>query len=90
MAARSAAEAAKGRAALAGMSTLSDLSELKLEQEGKAARVAGEWKEYVKADGRVWYYNTNDGKQTWIKPDVFVKLDEVQAAAAAANSARGT
>ena len=56
----------------------------------RAARVAGEWKEYVKADGRVWYYNTNDGKQTWIKPDVFVKLDEVQAAAAAANSARGT
>ena len=90
MAAQNAAEAEKGRAVLAGMSDLADLADLKLEREEKVGRVAGVWKEYIKADGRVWYYNTDTGKQTWIVPEEFAKLDEVKAAAAAANAGRGT
>ena len=48
------------------------------------------WKEYIKADGRIWYYNTETKIQTWIQPEEIKKLDEVKAAAEAANQARGT
>eukprot|EP00325_Prymnesiales_sp_UTEX-LB-985_P008206 CAMPEP_0174711618 /NCGR_PEP_ID=MMETSP1094-20130205/12882_1 /TAXON_ID=156173 /ORGANISM="Chrysochromulina brevifilum, Strain UTEX LB 985" /LENGTH=155 /DNA_ID=CAMNT_0015910581 /DNA_START=32 /DNA_END=499 /DNA_ORIENTATION=+ len=78
------------RGSLSSMDSLSGLSELKLELEGQVGRVAGVWKEYIKNDGRKWYYNTETGKMQWIVPEEFVKLDEVSAAAAAANSARGT
>lgn len=36
------------------------------------------------------YYNTETKIQQWIVPDEFKKLDEIQAAAAAKNEARGT
>ena len=52
--------------------------------------MAGVWKEYIKNDGRKWYYNTETKKQTWIVPDEIKKLDEVSAAAKAKNEARGT
>jgi hypothetical protein len=79
------------RASLSGMESLSGLSSMKLElEEGKAKRVAGPWKEYVKNDGRKWYYNTETSTQTWKKPEEFVTLDKVAEAAAAANAARGT
>jgi len=42
------------RSSLAGMDSLSGLSEMKLEREEKEGRVAGEWKEYIKNDGRKW------------------------------------
>jgi len=78
------------RASLAGMESLKGLSELSLErEEGRAGRVAGEWKEYIKADGRKWYYNTESGKMQWAVPEEFAKLDEVAAAAAEKNAARG-
>lgn len=89
-AAQSAAEAEKGRNILSGMSDLADLADLKLEREERVGRTAGVWKEYIKADGRVWYYNTDSGKQTWIQPEEFAKLDAVKEAAAAANAGRGT
>jgi len=77
------------RSSLSSMDSLSDLAELKIEQEGREGRTAGVWKEYVKADGRIWYYNSETKIQTWMQPDEFKKLDEVSAAAAAANDARG-
>ena len=36
------------------------------------------------------YYNTETKIQTWMVPDEIKKLDEVKAAAAAANEKRGT
>ena len=42
------------RSQLAGMDSLSGLSDLKLEREEKVGRTAGVWKEDIKADGRVW------------------------------------
>ena len=78
------------RSSLAGMDSLSGLSELKLEQDGREGRKAGVWKEYIKGDGRKWYYNTETKIQTWKVPDEIKKLDEVAAAAAAANEARGS
>jgi len=87
--ARETSEADKGRAALAGMSTLSSLAGQKLELEGgKAGRIAGQWKEYVKADGKKWYYDTVTCTMTWNKPEVFKKMDEVSEAATAANIER--
>merc|ERR1711968_321432 len=77
------------RSALSSMDSLSSLNEMKLETEGKAGRVAGKWKEYIKNDGRKWYYNTESGKMQWAVPDEFKVLDEVAAAAAKANAARG-
>jgi hypothetical protein len=78
------------RSNLAGMEQLADLKDLKLErEEGREARKAGVWKEYVKADGRKWYYNTDTKKQTWVQPEEFKKLDEISAAAAAKNEERG-
>jgi len=77
------------RSSLAGMDSLSGLAELKLERDGREGRTAGVWKEYVKQDGRKWYYNQETKIQTWNVPDEFKKLDEVAAAAAAANNARG-
>ena len=55
------------RASLSSMQSLSSLSSMKLEleEDGKAGRVAGPWKEYVKNDGRKWYYNTETSKMTW-------------------------
>ena len=47
------------RESLAGMESLSGLSELKLEREEQEGRKAGVWKEYIKSDGRKWYYNNN-------------------------------
>ena len=35
------------------------------------------------------YYNTETKSQTWIKPEEIQKLDDVKAAAEAANEARG-
>ena len=71
------------------MAGLEDLKELSLEREnGKEGRVVGAWKEYIKSDGRKWYYNTETSVQTWMAPDEFKKLDEVAAAAAAANEER--
>lgn len=78
------------RSSLGSMETLSDLSSMKLEMEEKEGRTAGVWKEYVKSDGRKWYYNTENGTQQWTVPEEFVKLDEISAAAAAANAERGT
>ena len=43
----------------------------------------------VKNDGRKWYYNTDTKKMTWMQPEEFAKLDEIAAAAKAANEARG-
>merc|ERR1712070_875593 len=77
------------RSSLAGMDSLSGLSDLKIEVDGREGRKAGVWKEYVKQDGRKWYYNTETKIQTWVVPEEFKKLDEVAAAAAAANDARG-
>merc|ERR1719310_1957103 len=76
------------RSQLAGMDSLSGLSDLKLEREEKVGRTAGVWKEYIKADGRVWYYNTETKIQTWVTPDEIKKLDAISAAAAAKNEAR--
>merc|ERR1719199_520283 len=73
------------RSSLAGMESLSGLAELKIEREEVEGRKAGVWKEYVKADGRKWYYNTETKIQTWKVPDEIKKLDEVAAAAAAAS-----
>lgn len=70
------------------LSTLSDLSELSLDEGEKIGRTAGNWKEYIKNDGRIWYYNTETGEQLWRAPPEFVKLDEVSAAATAQNDAR--
>lgn len=43
------------RSQLAGMESLSGLSEMSLEREsGKEGRTVGEWKEYIKNDGRKW------------------------------------
>jgi hypothetical protein len=53
-------------------------------------RKAGDWKEYIKSDGRKWYYNVETKKMQWKVPEEFVKLDEISAAAAAKNEARGT
>ena len=39
---------------------------------------AGVWKEYVKADGRKWYYNTETRVMQWTVPEPFCKLDEVR------------
>ena len=78
------------RSSLGSMDSLSGLSELKLEMEEKEGRKVGVWKEYIKADGRIWYYNTETKIQTWIQPEEIKKLDEVKAAAEAANQARGT
>ena len=85
-------ETADFRASLANMESLSGLSEMKLELEDglREGRKAGVWKEYIKNDGRKWYYNTETKIQQWIVPDEFKKLDEIQAAAAAKNEARGT
>ena len=47
--------AAKGRAALAGMSSLSDLKELSLEPKQDECVTIGDWKEYTKANGKKWY-----------------------------------
>mmetsp|Transcript_23731 Transcript_23731/g.60688 ORF Transcript_23731/g.60688 Transcript_23731/m.60688 type:complete len:159 (-) Transcript_23731:212-688(-) len=82
-------EVAATRAALSSMSSLSDLSEMKLEQDGTEGRVVGVWKEYIKSDGRKWYYNTETRKMTWMVPDEIKKLDEVSAAAAKKNEERG-
>ena len=87
---KEAADVTAFRSSLGSMESLSGLADLKLEREEKEGRKAGVWKEYIKADGRVWFYNTETKIQTWIKPDEFVKLDEVKAAAEAANQARGT
>ena len=66
------AAAAKGREALAGMSGLSDLSSLSLDQEEMGeARILGDWKEYTKSNGKVWYYQISTGKMQWTVPDVF-------------------
>ena len=70
-------------------STLADLSELSLDDGEKIGRTVGNWKEYIKSDGRVWYYNTETGEQVWRAPECFAKLDEVSAAAAEQNAARG-
>jgi len=79
------------RSSLSSMDQLSDLSERSLEKrEGRAGRTAGVWKEMIKADGRKWYYNTDNGTQQWTVPEEFLKLDEISAAAAAANAERGT
>ena len=78
------------RGSLAGMESLAGLSDLKLEREEKEGRRAGVWKEYIKNDGKKWYYNTETKIQQWIVPDEFKKLDEIAAAAAAKNEARGT
>ena len=78
------------RSSLAGMDSLSGLADLKLEREEREGRKAGPWKEYIKPDGKVWYYNTETKIQTWMVPDEIKKLDEVKAAAAAANEKRGT
>ena len=43
----------------------------------------------IKSNGRKWYYNTETKIQTWNVPDETKKLDEVSAAAVAANEARG-
>ena len=72
------------------MDSLSGLAELKLEREEAEGRKAGVWKEYIKPDGKRWYYNTETKVQTWNVPDEIRKLDEVKAAAEAANQARGT
>jgi len=77
------------RSSLASMDTLAGLSDLKLEREEVQGRIAGVWKEYVKPDGKKWYYNTETKVQTWNVPEEFVKLDAVKAAAEAANAARG-
>ena len=77
------------RSTLGSMDSLAGLSDLKLEVEGKEGRVVGVWKEYIKGDGRKWYYNTETKIQTWMVPDEIKKLDEVKAAAAA-NEKRGT
>ena len=77
------------RSSLGGMESLSGLSELKLEREEVEGRTAGPWKEMIKNDGRIWYYNTETKSQTWIKPEEIQKLDDVKAAAEAANEARG-
>lgn len=37
-----------------------------------------------------WYYNSETKSQTWVVPDEIKKLDEISAAAKAANDARGT
>ena len=78
------------RASLGSMEQLSALSEMKLETGEKVGRVAGVWKEYIKSDGRKWYYNTETSIMQWKVPDEYKVLDEVAAAAAAANEARGT
>ena len=53
-------------------------------------RTAGDWKEYLKSDGRKWYYNVETKKMQWKVPEEFEKLDAIAAAAAAKNEARGT
>lgn len=63
------------RSSLGSMDSLSGLSELKLEMEEKEGRKVGVWKEYIKADGRKWYYNTETKIQTWKVPDEIKKLD---------------
>ena len=78
------------RSSLGSMESLSGLNELKLEREEREGRKAGVWKEYVKPDGKCWYYNTETKIQTWIVPDEIKKLDEVSAAARAKNEARGS
>ena len=78
------------RSSLASMESLSGLSELKLEREEAEGRTAGVWKEYIKKDGKKWYFNTETKIQTWKVPDEIKKLDEISAAAAAKNEARGT
>merc|ERR1719424_2337205 len=88
MASRESLEAERSRASLAGMSQLSGLAEMSLErEEGKEGRQEGVWKEYVKADGRKWYYNTETRVMQWTVPEPFCKLDEVAAIAKAANEA---
>ena len=57
---------------------------------GTQGRKAGDWKEYIKNDGRKWYYNVETKKMQWTVPEEFVKLNEIAAAAAAKNEARGT
>merc|ERR1712124_214457 len=79
MASRESLEAERSRASLAGMSQLSGLAEMSLErEEGKEGRQEGVWKEYVKADGRKWYYNTETRVMQWTVPEPFCKLDEVR------------
>jgi hypothetical protein len=62
-------DAAKGRAALAGMSGLSDLGGMSLDKAEASVRVVGDWKEYTKADGKKWYYHIPSGKMQWAVPD---------------------
>lgn len=84
------ANVAAFRSSLGSMDSMKELSELKLEEpEGKKGRIVGPWKEYIKSNGRKWYYNTETKIQTWNVPDEIKKLDEVSAAAVAANEARG-
>ena len=68
-----AAEAAKGREALAGMSSLSDLKELSIEPAKEECVVIGDWKEYTKSNGKKWYYQISTGKMQWTVPDEFRK-----------------
>ena len=70
---KEAAEAAKGRAALAGMSSLSDLKELSIEPAKEECVVIGDWKEYTKSNGKKWYYQISTGKMQWTVPDEFRK-----------------
>jgi len=72
--ARASEDAERGRAALAGLSTLSDLSGLGSSldsKEGEPFVQKGDWKMYTKSDGRVWYYNVGTGKMQWATPDEF-------------------
>ena len=59
--------AEQGRAALAGMSSLQDLSGMSLDRE--ECREIGDWKEYTKSNGKKWYYHKPTGTMQWQMPD---------------------
>ena len=54
-----------------------------------AGSESGRLKEYIKSDGRKWYYNVETKKCRKV-PEEFEKLDAIAAAAAAKGEARGT
>ena len=60
-------EAEQGRAALAGMSSLQDLTGMSLDRE--ECREIGDWKEYTKSNGKKWYYHKPTGTMQWAMPD---------------------
>ena len=59
--------AEQGRAALAGMSSLQDLTGMSLDRE--ECREIGDWKEYTKSNGKKWYYHKPTGTMQWQMPD---------------------